>query len=358
MAIIYGTEGADIKNGTAGNDTIYGWAKGNDASSLSSNDTLNGLAGNDQLNGGTGDDSLIGSTGIDTLNGQAGNDTLDGSFGSDTLDGGTGNDTYIINSTLDSSQNLVTDFITEASNSGTDTVQLTSENLFTTYPLYYTLGSNLENLTLKGKASNIIIAQGNVLDNIIFGGDANNYYDYLYGPGAGTYNLKGGDGNDHLYGEAGNDLLDGELGNDALIGGTGNDSLDGGVGTDTLSGGTGNDEYFVDSMGDTITEYFNEGVDKVNSDLNYTLGEKSNLEDLEITGEAISGTGNTSDNTISGNYNNNYLYGGSGNDILGLLTSYRGSAIEDPGDDYLDGQAGNDTLRGGGDNDQLYSTLR
>lgn len=361
MAVIYGTRGDDTRNGTKGNDTIYGWAMDGNANSPSGNDTLNGKAGNDQLNGGTGNDSL---------KGVAGNDTLDGGKGSDTLNGGTGNDTYIINDIFDSDGslitdsegNLITDSITEAASSGTDTVQLTVQEHAYGRAL---LDSNLENLTLKGEGSSDITIEGNALDNIIFGGDADNGYFFNSKLYAYNYNLQGGGGNDKLYGEAGNDGLAGDLGNDTLIGGTGDDELDGGLGRDTLIGGTGSDIYIVDST-DTITEYFNEDFDWVVSSESYTLGENSNLENLELRGSAISGTGNASANTIFGNYNNNYLYGGDGNDLLDSFNSrisyyydldFLLDLEENYSEDYLDGGAGNDTLDGGDGNDSLYGGL-
>ncbi len=92
MAVIYGTTGPDIKNGTSGNDTIYGWAKGGNLNSPSGNDTLNGNAGNDQLEGGTGFDNLSGNAGDDTLYGHSGNDSTRGGGGNDKLYGGKGND--------------------------------------------------------------------------------------------------------------------------------------------------------------------------------------------------------------------------------------------------------------------------
>jgi Ca2+-binding RTX toxin-like protein len=225
------------------------------------------------------------------------------------------------------------------------------------------------------------------LDNVLIGDDINNERarsdpkssePYLYG-------LRGGGGNDKLYGKAGDDGLAGELGNDTLIGGTGDDKLDGGLGRDSLIGSTGNDEldgrlgedtliggtgddiYDIDSTIDTITEYFNEGSDWVISSLkSYTLGEKSNLENLELSASAISGTGNSLNNNIYGNTNNNYLYGAEGNDLLDDFNTIRefgdyyyeefGYLIE-PSDDYLDGGPGNDTLKGGGGNDTLKGGL-
>ncbi|MHC5936497.1 DVUA0089 family protein [Nostoc sp.] len=191
MAVIYGSTAPDTRNGTSGDDTIYGWANGGNANSSSGNDTLNGAAGNDNLFGGTGNDSLIGGLG---------NDTLDGGLGTDSLNGGVGDDTYIIDSAADT--------ITETANSGTDTVRSS---------VTYTLGINLENLTLTGTSG--INGTGNSLNNFVFGNRANN-----------TLNSGGG-----------NDTLDGNFGNDTLNGGDGNDSLQGGPGNDILNGGSGND---------------------------------------------------------------------------------------------------------------------
>ena len=134
--------------------------------------------------------------------GGTGNDLLDGGTGSDRLNGGTGNDIYVVNTT--------SDIITEAANFGTDTVRSS---------VTYTLGSNLENLTLTGTRA--INRTGNGLNNFLFANAANN-------------NLNGG---------AGNDTLDGDFGNDNLIGGDGNDS------------GSGGDVFFLgDSLGGVAYE--------------------------------------------------------------------------------------------------------
>ncbi|MEH2066757.1 MAG: hypothetical protein V7K47_00900 [Nostoc sp.] len=195
MAIIYGTTGSDTRNGTSGDDTIYGWANGGNANTTSGNDILNGAAGNDNLFGGTENDSLIGGDG---------NDTLDGGTGTDSLNGGTGNDTYIVDSAAD--------IITEAANSGTDSVRSS---------VSYTLIANVENLTLTGTSP--INGTGNSLNNFVFGNSANN-------------TLNGRTGNDTLDGNLGNDILNGEDGNDSLQGGPGNDTLNGGSGDDVLIG--------------------------------------------------------------------------------------------------------------------------
>ncbi|MHA3105222.1 calcium-binding protein, partial [Acinetobacter sp. ANC 3791] len=240
--------------------------------------TINGTSSADTLYGGSGNDTITGQAGNDTLYGQSGNDTLNGGTGSDIMYGGKGDDTYIVDNTGD--------IVNENPNEGIDTVQSS---------VTYTLGNNVENLTLTGTSA--INATGNALNNILIGNSAVN----------------------------------------TLTGGAGDDYLNGGAGNDKLLGGTGNDTYIVDSTGDAITENANEGIDTVLSSVTFTLG--NNLENLTLTGSAaINATGNTLNNILIGNSANNILSGGAGNDIL-------------------DGMAGNDQFTGGTGSDTLIYQL-
>jgi trimeric autotransporter adhesin len=296
-----GNAGNNILDGGAGNDTLIGKA-GNDTYIVdSTSDIIIELAGEgtdtvkSSISWTLGDNlenlTLTGTGAIDgtgnaldnTLTGNAGNNILDGGAGNDTLIGGAGDDLYIVDSTSDK--------ITEVASAGTDTVQ-SSVN--------WTLGSNLENLTLTGNS--ILSGTGNTLNNILIANSAGN-------------TLDGGSGNDTLTGDIGNDTLLGGAGNDTLLGNTGDDFLDGGAGNDTLTGGLGNDTYVVDSLSDIITENTGEGIDTVKSSISWTLGD--NLENLTLTGtSAINGTGNALNNTLTGNAGNNILDGGLGNDLL------------------------------------------
>ncbi len=218
-------------------------------------DVIYGESGNDNLSGGAGDDNLIGGIGDDRLNGESGDDILDGGDGNDTMIGGAGNDTYYVDSK--------DDVITEQTDEGIDTVNSTID---------YTLSENIENLILNGSA---VIGVGNDEDNIIEGNSQSNF----------------------LEGKSGNDILDG------------------GAGIDTMIGGIGDDIYYIDNSEDIIVEEVNEGIDTVISTYDYELADK-NLENLTLIDDAITGTGNDLDNILVGNRQNNILNGGKGIDIM------------------------------------------
>ncbi|TWT01670.1 peroxidase family protein [Reyranella sp. CPCC 100927] len=252
-------------------------------------DTLNGNTGNDLLFGHDDDDTLNGGDGDDLLVGGAGNDTLDGGADLDTMVGGAGNDDYVVDD--------IADVIVEAAGAGTGTDEVLTELAA------YTLGANVENLTYTGIDASAFAGTGNTLGNVITGGDLN----------------------------------------DTLVGLAGADTLDGGLGADSMAGGADNDVYVVDDAGDVVNETAADstGIDRVVSSINYTLG--TGVENLDLTGTATDGTGNTLNNVIQGNDAANQLFGAGGSDTL--------SGFD--GNDLLDGGEGVDTLNGGDDNDTI-----
>jgi len=112
-----------------------------------------------------------GNTLNNTISGNASANTLDGGAGADAMAGSTGNDTYVVDNAGDT--------VTEAANAGTDTVKSS---------LTYTLGANVENLTLTGAAA--VNGTGNALNNVIVGNTAAN----VLNGGSGADTLTGGGG--------------------------------------------------------------------------------------------------------------------------------------------------------------------
>jgi Ca2+-binding RTX toxin-like protein len=178
--------------------------------------------------------------------------------------------------------------------------------------------------------SQIIKDEIEIESNIIYGGIGD---DKLTG-GTVSEMLLGCLGNDNVKGMGGDDKLFGDSGGDILDGGEGNDILDGGSDIDSMIGGTGADTYYVDSVGDVISENSTLAteIDAVVSSVSWTLGD--NLEKLTLIGTtAINGTGNKLNNTLVGNSGANVMNGGAGNDII----------IGGVGVDTMIGGVGNDT---------------
>ncbi|MCE4558170.1 calcium-binding protein [Pelomonas sp. P8] len=386
--------GGGQANGTGNglNNVLIGNAATNTLSGGAGNDTLDGGGGDDSLIGGAGNDAYIvdsasdvlvegSNSGIDTviasitwslggnfenltlvgtssingtgntlnnlLTGNAGANRLSGGTGNDTLIGGGGDDVYVVDG--------VTDVVTEAAGGGVDTVESSAS---------WTLGAEVENLTLTGTAS--VNATGNALANALAGNVGANRLD----GGAGDDTMVGGAGNDTYVVDStadvvteaasgGTDTIESsvtwtlatEVENLTLIGtaninATGNgvantlrgnagaNTLTGGAGNDTMIGGAGDDIYVLDVATDVVTENTGEGTDTIQIGATFTLA--ANVENLTLTGTSnINGTGNGLNNLLTGNSGANNLNGGTGNDTL-------------------NGGAGTDTMVGGAGNDTFY----
>lgn len=290
--------------------------------------------------GSSEDDHIYGLDGNDLINGNAGNDTLDGGTGEDDMFGGLDDDTYHFDDLSDTATELVGE--------GTDKV-------FTSVKINTALAGfeNIEVFELIGTENTLL---GNNFDTTL-----------IANADLGSKIFANG-GEDLLLGSAFNDRLDGGDGDDILFGEDGRDRLDGGRDADEMFGGGGDDRYFVDDLGDTVTELAGEGTDQVRSSVDWTLGD--DVEDLRLRGTADMGIGNDLANVIQTVAAGSFLSGFGGDDNLrgsnGMDTilggndndTINGRAGDDDlrggkGDDFIKGRAGEDHLQGGSGDDEL-----
>ncbi|WP_309604471.1 M10 family metallopeptidase C-terminal domain-containing protein, partial [Phenylobacterium sp.] len=129
--------------------------------------------------------TLIGTGLSEKLVGTAGADVIDGKGGADTMTGGAGDDTYIVDNAKD--------VVIEAAKGGIDTVR--------TALSHYSLGSQVENLTLTGATTQT--GTGNELNNVLRANGVSS-------------SLSGGLGNDTLVSIGGADTLTGGAGADVF----------------------------------------------------------------------------------------------------------------------------------------------
>jgi Ca2+-binding RTX toxin-like protein len=370
-------------------------------------DTLTSI---ENLTGSSFNDALTGNTGANLLQGGVGNDTLNGGLGNDSLDGGLGTDTAsYAGATAGVTVTLASSAAQNTVNAGLDTL-ISIENLTGSSfndALTGNTGANLlqggvGNDTLNGGLGNDSLDGGTGTDTASYAGATAGVTVTLATPGVAQNTINAGTDTltsiENLTGSSFNDTLTGDAGANVLDGGLGDDTLNGGGGADSLIGGDGNDNYLVDQLGDVVSETNAAaagGNDLVTSEIDYSLG--ANVENLQLTGAAVTGIGNSLDNRITGSTGNNTLQGGLGNDSLdgGLGTdtaSYAGAtagvtvtlatpgvaqntvnagtdtltSIEnlvgsdfndtltgDAGANKLEGGVGNDTLNGGAGNDSL-----
>jgi len=157
------------------------------------------------------------------------------------------------------------------------------------------------------------------------------------------------DGAALFIGSASNDQATTGAGGDGLYGGAGTDTLNGGDGLNLLQGNQGNDSLTGGGAYDVI--YGGQDDDRI------VVGASPN------PGGTNFGQGNRGNDTLSGSAtDNDTLLGGQGNDVinitdpgtprdLGLLDNRQG--FSGGGNDFVNGNLGNDTLFAGEGNDTI-----
>lgn len=100
-----------------------------------------------------------------------------------------------------------------------------------------------------------------------------------------------------------------------LYGTSGNDTFYGASGVNvTMYGGAGDDIYYLYGPGNKVVEYPGQGIDTINTWMNYTLPD--NVENLVVTNAHNYAFGNALDNIITATAGGQTLDGGGGNDVL------------------------------------------
>jgi Ca2+-binding RTX toxin-like protein len=315
---------------------------------------------------------LTGNGTANELFGNNGANTIDGGQGADIMFGGGGNDIFIVDNTNDVAAELLGGAV-----GGIDLVKSS---------VGFALGANIENLTLTGTYSTY--GTGNALDNTIIGNDVGNELD----GGAGKDTMSGGKGDDFYHVDnAGDKVVEaaaggtqdvvfstvsaslvkfanvevlyldgaadinatGSIRDEELHGNSGKNVLDGGKGADVMKGRDGDDTYYVDNLGDKVSESSGAGTDTMISTIAFA-NVVANVENYTFnTTTAVHFTGDAGDNVVKGGSGGDIidgaggqdtLFGGAGNDTLA------GGSLGD----LLDGGKGADIMSGGGGNDLYF----
>ncbi|OIQ99411.1 bifunctional hemolysin/adenylate cyclase precursor [mine drainage metagenome] len=296
---------------------------------------------------GTADLTLTGNNLNNVITANSGNDTLVAGSGVATMIGGAGNDTFVVNN--------IGDVVIEKPNEGIDTVMAS---------VSYALSANVENLTGTGNAN--ITLTGNNLNNVITGNSGNDILvagsgnDTLVA-GSGVATMIGGTGNDTFVVNNVNDVVEAQssgsnintvltslsyvapanvqnltgtgtadltlTGNDlnnVITANSGNDTLVAGSGVATMVGGVGNDTFIVNNSADVVLAQANAGINTVQSSVDFSMGSNAqNVQNLTLTADNVSGTGNALNNNLVALGANDTLIAGSG------VATMTGSGLND-----------------------------
>ena len=381
-----------------------------DLSGMAGNDTLIGNIGSDGLNGGVGDDWLEGG--------------IDSGGESDRLIGGSGRDSFVFREAAATVRDRVADFTSGQVSLAPDKIVFDG-NAFAAIGTPGQFSANDERFKanasgLAGDPNDRVIyntatgelwydADGNgagarvpiaLLENAPSLVASDIVVDMFGGGGAsfdgtaGNDSILGGSGNDTIRGFAGNDTLDGWVGNDLifggdgldfLLGGGGNDTVQGDAGRDGIDGGTGNDSLFGGADDDDFylvlnaTSYGQDTIDGGSGIDTLTFsGLQSSGATVDLAAGTVSGGGASATDRatlinienafgtvfadrLTGNANNNVLFGGGGSDTLDAgfgNDNLQGGDGDDlliggAGDDHFRGYDGNDTQLGGDGRDEF-----
>ncbi|MBI1324707.1 hypothetical protein GC170_16190 [bacterium] len=377
--------------------------------------SIYGGSGNDVLWGGLANDFISGGTGRDSIRGFAGNDQLfgdedadvfgwQGGDGNDTVDGGTGYDAFVIEGTAGTDCFHVSPdstFVNEA-RIGVDLPGGPAND-------GSLLAADVEHISLIGggaadyfeiasmiptpvTAIDADLGSADIAADIVVVKTSNAGSDVTATPGAtgadvdvnglsalvrlfntttsDTLGILGGFGSDNIYvapetlslisvlinGGGGNDVLEGAT---TIIGGSGDDLIKGTDFADVLLGGLGNDTIYGYAGGDLIL------ADATATGIGAGIVCDSGMMGVGAfaINPYVAAGGNdfvwagSGDDTVNGGFANDSLYGDEGNDLIGYLVMGANpllpSDFDEPGNDFISGDTGNDTVFAAAGNDSV-----
>ncbi len=282
------------------------------------NDFIHARGGDDTVYGEDGDDIIYGDGGIDRLYGGAGNDMLDSGEGPDLVDGGAGKDTI------------------------------------------YGRGSGSEVGgfdQLVGGFGNDLVIGGEGIDKLSGGaGDDIIYGDGLANPEMGNTDAftHGGDGNDYIDVGASGDLVYGEEGDDFILGGNDQDLMQGGQGDDIIR--PGNASQAVNGGPDEVIGddgYVNSGFDLMDLSDYAANGPGVSISLINQANPLVAIDGTTPIPAMAqlegiiGTSSNDSLDGSIVEDLTTTKIESNNWLIGGSGDDVMTGGAGDDVIIGG-----------
>ncbi len=379
---IFGDTGNDIISGGTGNDDLGGDAGNDTVSGDAGDDYVQGGAGNDSLSGGDDFDTLIGGAGDDTMAGDAGDDTLSGGDGADLMSGGTGADTLDGGAGDDTMTGEDGDdlFVLE-DGFGTDTI---------------TGGETGEGF---GDVIDVSLMTSGVTVNLSAGDPADGESGTLSdGTNTASFSeieiIGTGSGDDSVIGSTGADMVATGYGADTVDGGAGDDGFDlgsdgfglggdGAVDTVVMADGDGADTiYYFEAPTDNGDGTF-DGKDQLDlSGLTDAQGNPVHTTDVTIGGDGLGNAvlsfpGGESltllgvtpaqvsdpaaleamgipglDYVVAGTTGADLIDGAYVGDVEGDMVD-AGDAADGSDDDYIDANAGNDTVLAGAGEDYV-----
>jgi Ca2+-binding RTX toxin-like protein len=373
------TAGTDI---TAGDSVSVLNFQNLDSSAVGNGLTVTGSSAANTITTGSGVDTIDGGGGADIINAGAGNDTVTYHGTETSIDGGAGTDTLIlaasggitaINFSVAAGVDQTTgDTVSVTNFENVNASALSSALIVTGSSSANTITTGSGNDTIDGGGGADVIAAGAGNDTVTYHGseatiDGGTGTNTLVMQAAATVNLANAD-------QTTGDLvtvtnfqnvdasalstgisITGSTGANVITGGSGDDTIDGGGGADTLSGGAGNDtiayygtETTIDGGTGTNTLQLHTAATVNLGNADQTAGDSVNVTnflnaDASLLAVAVSITGSSAANTITGGSGNDTIDGAGGADVINAgagndTVTYHGTEAS------IDGGAGTDTL--------------